>query len=415
MAKEPTAVADDKLGSFDGVFPAPDAAPAVPDATGQQPLTGTDPPTPAEPQVTAEPQVVVDPQVPVEQPAPAEPTLMDRIREFGIEADDEQAALATMFEQFQQTREYMTASQQTAQQQLDESRRQNAALTEAIRASAQHPSAPAAPASVPDSQWQSVKPLQISDAVIRTFRDTATGAWRDNTPAEVIQEAERYQGELSNFFDALATNPEEVLRAGIESVVKDVVSQAFGADIGDLSAKYDPRLAREEDEVQDAWTRIQPVLFQTNPVTGLLDSNVTTQVGTEFFNAMRQADSQLRHTFGLGPNDEVPNHGAFRMAMTMMGDRLNPQVAGGNGQPATAPAPGVANPQDVREQMRQQQIHRQQRAAGVAPAGGTTQSGNVGQPAPAVRKQNPMLGIGDDFAKSLYGENPGFNMGNLGK
>ena len=396
-----TQESQEKLGDFAGVFD--DKSQETQEVAGQTQLAGTES---AETQDTAGTTGTSETQQ-------SEPALLDRIRsEYGIEAEDEQSALNALADQYGQARQYISNSQQSYGQQLEELRRQNNMLIEALQSGRQPQQQAIAPQPEQKTEWTAVKPLELSEAVIRTFRDPTTGGWKENTPPQVIQEAERYQGELNTYFDRLATSPEQVLGPGMRAIAREVLSEVFGADVSEIPKRFDPRVSQQESQIEQQWTSMQPVLFERIPNTNQLDFNVPTPLGSEFFAAMNQADSMIRAT-GREPGD----HEAFQMALWRMGDKvqqaMQPQ-AGGNGQgQQQASVQQQVQPQtaeQVREERRRQHM-RQQRATGVTTAGGTTQGGNVGQPERPARKQNPLLGVGSDFANSLYGENPGFNMG----
>jgi len=383
----------ENLGDFSGVF---DQQEEQQQPQGQQQLAGAE-----------------GDQSPESGDQQQQPSLLDRIREeYGIEADSEQAALNQLVDHYGQARQYIETSQKSYSQQYEELRRQNNMLIEALQAGRQPQQQAAAQQPVAEqSPWRSVKPLEVNESVLRTFRDPATGGWKENTPPQVIQEAERYQGELGQFYDQLATNPQEVLGPGMKQIAREVISEVFGVSPEEIPRRFDPRISQQQSAIEQQWNSLQPILFEQVPGTNQLDYNVPSPTGSRFFAAMQEADQMIRST-GREPGE----HEAYQMAVWRMRDELFQQQAApqgnGNGQPVQQQQQQrqPPSPEQVREDRRKQHM-RQQRATGVSTAGGTKQGGNVGQPERPVRKQNPLLGVGNEFAASLYGENPGFNMG----
>jgi len=317
------------------------------------------------------------------------PTLLDRIRGFGIEAEDEQSALRNLADRWEQTTPYMEQLQERLE--AAESRFNRALEIMSQQRSSQSPETPT-PTQQPESPWRRVKPLDIDKEALKLYQ-TADGGFKEDTPPEVLREVFRYQRDMERWLNDAMTDPEAMFAAGIDARIEKALAQRLETH----DRQRDSRSA-----IQQMSDEVEQFIYGTDPLTGQVDRNTWSEFGRAFAAASQEAEESLRRV-GIEPTREqvfVTAYQAMKHEMQRLREASTAasvlpgqqQPANGNGQQQTTG--------DVRQQQRQNHM-RQQRAAGTQQAGGST-TGQGGQRKPAG-KQNRMLTIGDTFAEEFLG------------
>jgi hypothetical protein len=103
---------------------------------------------------------------------------------------------------------------------------------------------------------------------------------------------------------------------------------------------------------------------------------------------------------GREPSQEEVFQLAYWRMKPVLGQITQPRQAAAP-VPQTPPKP-APTPAQVRDE-KQRQHMRQGRAAGVPQTAGST-AGGLGEVERPLRKQNPLLSIGQEFAQSLYAD-----------
>ena len=376
MAKEQPKPVEDDLGSAADIFKQPETETveqtvAPVETGGQVDLAGSD-----------------DTETPVDD-TPAGPSLLDRVRGFGIAADDEQAALGAMADRYDQTYLYVERVNQRMQTLEQQNKELVSYLARTGQQQAVAPQAPSAPVQE-DTGWRGVKPLGIPDKIIRAYQNT-DGSWRDNTPAEILTEVERYRTEAEQWLEQAMHQPEQFFRPGIEAVVRQMLSEGLQQHERQVTTKT--RYQQMTDEVR-------PYLYAQDPRTGQYNQGLLSEFGVAFSDAVLDAEEMIRAQ-GREPTQEETFQLAYWRMKPVLGQiRTQPSTPAQQAQQAPpTPAP---TPTQVRDE-RQRQHMRQGRAAGVPQTAGST-AGGLGEVERPLRRQNPLLSVGAEFAQSLYAD-----------
>jgi hypothetical protein len=317
--------------------------------------------------------------------------LLERLRGFGIDAADEQAALQALTDRYEQTSGYMQQLQEHSRV-AEERFNQAMSLLARNQAPESHPAAPTPPATQ-ESPWRKVKPMNVPQELLKMYR-TPEGSFKPDTPEPVLMEAYRYQQDSERAFLDLIEKPDEVLGPGVRAIVEEMLQERLTSH--DRQRDTRTQLERMSDEVSRH-------LYAVNPTTGQPDQNLFSDYGRTFAQAQQQIEQTLR-SIGREPTREEVFVLAYNQTMPLLQQLQGGQAAGAQAAPVAPQVPAAPQqplpktPEEIRAEQRRK--HTQGRAAGVPGAGGTT-TNNGGQARPA-RKQNPMLNVGSEFAEAFF-------------
>jgi len=312
----------------------------------------------------------------------SQPTLLDRIRGYGIDAEDEQTALQSLADRYERTYGYVDQVNQRMQAIEAQNRELVQYLTRTGQQGAVQQQEPSQPTAT-ESPWRAVKPLAVSTKLIQSYQN-ADGSWRDNTPQEILLDVERYRNEAEEWLNQAMHNPQEFFKPGIEAIVRQMLSEGFQQHEKQVTTKTQYQRMVEE---------VRPYLYAQDPRTGQYNASMLSEFGASFSDAIQEAEDLIRNQGRQPTQEETFQLAYWRMQPVLR--QITAPVQQGNGQPQPTTEEARAE--------RQRQHMRQQRAAGVQQTAGST-AGGLGQVEKPVRKQNPMLSVGTEFAQSLYAD-----------
>jgi len=323
------------------------------------------------------------------QPAPdaAAPTVspvIERLRSLGFQdvADEKQGTerLLTAFEQARQ-------QQQALEDQINQIRQQNllmqSQLAQQITQPGQTPGrqAPGAvptPASVePADPWPAFPQMDMGMwQTVQKWR-TPEGEWKPGAPTDVMARATQWEAAINDWQAKLIMNPKEALQPIIDFEVKKALQEVMGGDPKQVfEQQFETRSKQEQQqaEVAQAWERVNPWMWQADPLTQQPSRNPT-EFGARFQQSFRQEQERIKQ---LQP--DIDDDSLFFHAMQGAYFRHEPEInyleqqwaayqaQQGNGQQQQQQVPAQTQPEqqqqvDPREKARQEFLERNRQNA----------------------------------------------------
>ncbi len=223
----------------------------------------------------------VDDEAQVTEQTPS-PTLLEQLAEMGFkDLEDEAEAPKRLLEA------YRTAAEQM--QQLRQEQEQLKHWAQIGREfykppEQQQPAAPEQKGDKPDSWWS---PPQFDPTWLQRYREAKVNergetvyAWKENTPAEVRANTEKYQEYLDDWSEKLVSRPHEVL----PQIIRQEAERLIEDRLSELQQKQSTQTFMEQvkEENRD-W------LFQRDPLTNQFDESKLTPEGRLMDEFLQQA------------------------------------------------------------------------------------------------------------------------------
>lgn len=350
--------------------------------------------------------------------APAVSPVIERLRTLGFkDVADEKQGTERLLSAFEQSRE----QQETLAMQIDQLRQQNLLMQSQLAQSVsqaqpgrQAPASVSTPSAVePDDPWPKIPTLDIGvQQAIQKYR-TADG-WQPNTPPAVIQRAGEWQAAVEDWQFKLSMDPKGALQPIIDHEVKKAVQQILGGEPQQFVEQQIEARSKEEAqkiEVERAWERVVPWMWQADPITQQASKNPT-EFGRRFQASFHQEQARIKQLNPTIDDDSLFFHsmqGAYwRHEAELQGLEYQWQRYQASQQKPAAPAAQAAPaqqeaPVDPREKARQDFLarNRQNNGTGGQRSGAMPEDGKGRKRGPRTQGANA---VGQEFVNSLAGD-----------